>query len=66
MKRLLRNPYSRYHPYHTSCPELAKLFEWCPPPDPAQDVQLGEVTVRQFTGQLPWRVTSTKFDRERD
>lgn len=29
-KRLMRNPFSRYHPYHISSPELTGLFEWCP------------------------------------
>ncbi|WVF70088.1 hypothetical protein IAT40_004875 [Kwoniella sp. CBS 6097] len=30
IKRLVRNPFKRYHPYHISCPELWDLFEWCP------------------------------------
>ncbi|WRT65039.1 uncharacterized protein IL334_001981 [Kwoniella shivajii] len=30
IKRLVRNPYKRYHPYHISNPHLIDLFEWCP------------------------------------
>lgn len=51
-KRMLRNPFSRYHPYHTSCPELSDLFEWCPPLiiNPPEDAP-GAV----FEGSTPWR-----------
>jgi hypothetical protein len=53
IKRAGRNPFARYHPYHTSCPELVGLLEWCPAPravsggDPAQ--------METYAGELPWR-----------
>ena len=62
-KRSMRNPYARYHPYHSSCPELAELLEWCPPfiSDPVED---GPELV--FPGHVPWREgeEGTKWDRE--
>jgi len=46
-KRKQRNPYSRFHPYYTSSPELAGLLDWCPgDPDGREDVL--------FKGPLPW------------
>lgn len=30
IKKQTRNPYARYHPYHTSSPEIRGLLEWCP------------------------------------
>lgn len=58
-KRLRRNPYSRYHPYHSSCPELVDLLEWCTPvgQPPEMDVDgelIGEAAV--YEGWVPWRV----------
>lgn len=52
IKRVNRNPFFRYHPYHTSCPEMAELLEWCPPKrgevdDPSQ--------MQVFEGHVPWR-----------
>lgn len=51
-KRQLRNPYYKYHPYHTSCPEIVELFEWCP-------IMRGDVEsasqMEVFNGPLPWR-----------
>ncbi|ORY26865.1 hypothetical protein BCR39DRAFT_539840 [Naematelia encephala] len=52
-KRLLRNPYARYHPYHTSCPEISDLLEWCPPlvnPPQGEDAP-GAI----YEGWVPWR-----------
>ncbi|KAF8973186.1 hypothetical protein BDZ97DRAFT_1649296 [Flammula alnicola] len=46
-KRRQRNPYSRFHPYYTSCPEIAPLLDWCP-----GDVHGGRDTL--FEGELPW------------
>ncbi|KAG1716092.1 hypothetical protein ID866_1064 [Astraeus odoratus] len=42
-KRRARNPFLRFHPYHTSAPELRGLLEWCPR-DPREIYQ----------GPLPW------------
>jgi len=41
-KRRTRNPYRRFHPYHQSAPELAKLLEYCPKDNGF------------FRGPLPW------------
>ncbi|KAL0956222.1 hypothetical protein HGRIS_002378 [Hohenbuehelia grisea] len=41
-KRRQRNPFRRYHPYHTSAAELKTLFDWCPDQN------------KLFTGRLPW------------
>ncbi|KAF9476368.1 hypothetical protein BDN70DRAFT_882547 [Pholiota conissans] len=46
-KRQQRNPFSRFHPYYTSSPELGSLFDWCP-----NDFDGGETTL--FSGDLPW------------
>lgn len=57
IKRVNRNPFFRYHGYHTSCPEMAELLEWCPP-------QRGEVAeadqMEVFRGQVPWRDQAQK------
>ncbi|KAI6026389.1 hypothetical protein PISMIDRAFT_674176 [Pisolithus microcarpus 441] len=45
-KRRARNPFLRFHPYHTSAPELRGLLDWCPS-DPR--------TIYQ--GPLPWDAT---------
>jgi hypothetical protein len=42
-KRRSRNPFSRFHSYYTSSPELGPLFNWCP-----------DVWTRLFEGPLPW------------
>jgi hypothetical protein len=42
-KRRARNPFLRFHSYHTSAPELRGLLEWCP--DDAMLV---------YDGPLPW------------
>ncbi|KAK0486064.1 hypothetical protein IW261DRAFT_1559494 [Armillaria novae-zelandiae] len=42
-KRKSRNPFSRFHSYLTSSPELRELFEYCPSPS---------TTI--FRGKLPW------------
>ena len=67
----MRNPYSRFHPYHTSCPELSDLFEWCPPllnRLPLEDEEgnlIGDGFV--FDGWVPWRGDlDTRWDRERE
>lgn len=46
-KRRGRNPFSRFHSYYTSAPELAGLLDWCPGPQ-----QGGQTTL--FPGALPW------------
>ncbi|KAG7090942.1 hypothetical protein E1B28_010014 [Marasmius oreades] len=45
LKRKARNAFSRFHPYHTSSPELRQLMDWCP--------HDGDATAL-FTGPLPW------------
>lgn len=45
-KRRARNPFLRFHPYHTSAPELRGLLDWCPS-DPRSIYQ----------GHLPWDAT---------
>ena len=47
-KRRSRNPFIRFHPYFTSSPELAPLFNWCP----SSSVDGGQTAV--FSGPLPW------------
>ncbi|GJN92381.1 hypothetical protein Rhopal_005411-T1 [Rhodotorula paludigena] len=42
-KRRKRNPYRRFHGYHSSAPELSRLLEYCP--------QSG---TSLFSGPLPW------------
>ncbi|KII92000.1 hypothetical protein PLICRDRAFT_36770 [Plicaturopsis crispa FD-325 SS-3] len=42
-KRRSRNPFARFHSYHTSAPELRGLLEWCP----ASQTAL-------YPGALPW------------
>ncbi|KAJ4483677.1 hypothetical protein J3R30DRAFT_3836699 [Lentinula aciculospora] len=42
-KRKNRNHHRRYHPYHTSSPELSELIEWCP----VEGSML-------YNGMLPW------------
>jgi len=42
-KRMMRNVFRRFHPYHSSAPELAGLLDWCP-------VRGDGV----FPGVLPW------------
>ncbi|BGP18656.1 hypothetical protein JCM10213v2_006722 [Rhodosporidiobolus nylandii] len=42
-KRKKRNPYRRWHGYHSSAPELARLLEYCP-----------SSPTTLFPGPLPW------------
>jgi len=46
-KRRSRNPFIRFHSYHSSSPELAPLFSWCPGPSEG-----GQTAV--YGGALPW------------
>ncbi|KAK2467850.1 hypothetical protein APHAL10511_000145 [Amanita phalloides] len=46
-KRRLRNPHFRYHPYHSSNPELMVLFNWCPGNADSNSSAI-------FPGSLPW------------
>ncbi|KIP04002.1 hypothetical protein PHLGIDRAFT_76671 [Phlebiopsis gigantea 11061_1 CR5-6] len=46
-KRRARNPFNRFHPYFTSSPELAALFNWCPGQDEGGQTAL-------YPGPLPW------------
>ncbi|WVW78758.1 hypothetical protein I302_100719 [Kwoniella bestiolae CBS 10118] len=74
-KKLLRNPYIKYHPYHTSNPELLELFEWCPPLQSHRERDsLDEyegVYGMSFGGWVPWNAGRMEGDevtwgRERD
>ncbi|WWC59174.1 uncharacterized protein I303_101723 [Kwoniella dejecticola CBS 10117] len=72
LKKLLRNPYKKIHPYHISNPELIDLFEWCPPLTPhtpavgvddEEDDNLENydgVQGRSFGGVLPWNPNGIK------
>lgn len=46
-KRQKRNPFSRFHSYHTSAPDIGPVLEWCP------DAKDGGKTAL-FRGTLPW------------
>jgi len=46
-KRRSRNPFTRFHSYYTSAPELAVLFDWCPGPSKGDQTTI-------FDGPLPW------------
>lgn len=61
IKRVNRNPFFRYHPYHISCPEMVELLEWCPPirGDVADASQM-----QVFEGHVPWREESKGWGRE--
>ncbi|KAH9485203.1 hypothetical protein JR316_0002110 [Psilocybe cubensis] len=56
-KRRSRNPFARYHPYHTSSPEIASLLDWCP-----GDAEGGEDTL--FEGDLPWAKIQKTISRD--
>ncbi|OWZ57550.1 cytoplasmic protein [Cryptococcus neoformans 125.91] len=72
IKRLLRNPYARYHPYFTSCPELAGLFEWCPAIQSIKGEETWEGRNSEvgmgYPGRVPWDDDKEQvtWDRERD
>ncbi|WVQ84027.1 hypothetical protein IAT38_006172 [Cryptococcus sp. DSM 104549] len=69
IKRLVRNPYFRYHPYFTSCPELAGLMEWCPPVQTVRDGEEEEEGREGmgYPGEVPWgEKEEVVWDRERD
>lgn len=46
-KRRSRNLGARFHPYFTSSPELAGLFNWCP-----NAAEGGQTAL--YSGPLPW------------
>jgi hypothetical protein len=54
-KKTFRNPFARYHGYHTSTPELVGLFEWCPLPKEREDVGDDGEGMDVYPGILPWR-----------
>jgi hypothetical protein len=64
LKRVARNPFMRYHPYHTSSPEIAGLLEWCPKhkvqPESGKNQGL-------YPLNLPWEAKPPKrWGREQD
>lgn len=63
IKRISRNPFSRYHPYYTSSPELAGLMDWCPVHKAhAQGVEKGI-----YPGKVPWEAPGgLSWSREQD
>ncbi|KAF8995472.1 hypothetical protein BDQ17DRAFT_1365658 [Cyathus striatus] len=52
-KRRNRNPYSRFHSYYISSPELASLMDWCPDDNEGSQSSL-------FTGTLPWNSINSR------
>ncbi|CAA7259181.1 unnamed protein product [Cyclocybe aegerita] len=50
-KRRQRNPYSRFHPYYASSPDLIPLLDWCP----------GDESTL-FEGPLPWDHSKIRQD----
>lgn len=58
-KRTARNPFARYHPYHTSCPEIAGLLEFCSPQGkPNSQAAL-------YPAALPWETRDEGADGTR-
>lgn len=53
LKRLARNPFARYHPYHASAPELSALLEFCPTAGGLDATEEG-IEFQVFEGELPW------------
>lgn len=44
--------FNRFHPYHSSNPDLVDLLEWCPPTNgDGKDISSLETI---FPGPLPW------------
>ncbi|WWD22078.1 hypothetical protein CI109_106567 [Kwoniella shandongensis] len=68
IKRLVRNPYMRYHPYHVSCPEIVDLLEWCPPLITGAAVKDdgGEGEGQKFPGWVPWLGPIDSMDKGRE
>ncbi|WWC67662.1 uncharacterized protein I206_101573 [Kwoniella pini CBS 10737] len=77
LKKLLRNPFKKIHPYHISNPNLINLFEWCPKliknksiivEDENQDKLENYLNVlgRNFKGSLPWNSIDFKGEEEED
>ncbi|GHJ84673.1 hypothetical protein NliqN6_1075 [Naganishia liquefaciens] len=67
LKRLSRNPFMRYHPYHSSTPELAGLLEWCP--DHKIQPEAGKPSLDGlYPLRLPWEETPPppRWEREQD
>lgn len=66
LKRLSRNPFMRYHPYHSSTPELAGLLEWCP--DHKVQPDAGKPSDGLYPLRLPWEETPPppRWAREQD
>jgi hypothetical protein len=62
-KRLQRNPFAKYHPYHVSCPELVGLLEWCPAPREVQGEDAAQMEV--YKGELPWRDATWEYKPDR-
>ncbi|KAF9564768.1 hypothetical protein CPC08DRAFT_705067 [Agrocybe pediades] len=56
-KRRQRNPFSRFHPYYTSSPQISPLFDWCP-----GDSEGGGDAL--FKGTLPWDRTTISISRD--
>lgn len=62
-KRVQRNPFAKYHPYHVSCPELVGLLEWCPEPKETQGQDAAQMEV--YKGELPWRDATWEYKPDR-
>lgn len=55
----------RYHPYHSSTPELTGLLEWCP--DHKVQPDAGKPSDGLYPLRLPWEETPPpRWGREQD
>ncbi|TYJ52694.1 hypothetical protein B9479_006700 [Cryptococcus floricola] len=73
IKRLVRNPFFRWHPYFTSCPELSGLLEWCPPVQEVHGTETWEGREDEvgvgYPGAVPWKnetASGVTWGREKD
>jgi hypothetical protein len=69
LKKTSRNPFARYHPYHTSSPEIAGLLEWCPVHKAHAQGPEGQKGGGVYPHVLPWKTTEpaeSSWSREQD
>lgn len=69
IKKTSRNPFARYHPYHSSCPEMAGLLEWCPIHKAHSQSPEGHAGGGVYPHDLPWVTTAladVRWSREQD
>lgn len=57
----------RYHPYHSSAPEIVGLLEWCPDHKIQPDSMIGNKPDGLYPLPLPWEETPPpRWGREQD